>query len=150
MRVLLVASLLLTLIGCGGSDDGRLPTAPVEVTVNYKGKPVVDAVVTFTVLMSPPPAFGKTDANGVAKLTTYETADGAILGKHTVMIVKQDFDGVIKEEADQESADYAPSPGASPVPKVKDLLPKKYGLPGTTDLSAEVVKGSNAFTFDLK
>lgn len=140
---------LIAFCGCGGADDGRLPTAPVEVTVTYKGKPVEGAVVTFTTL-EPPPAFGKTDAAGVAKLQTYEEGDGAILGSHKVMIVKQDFDGVIKEEADTESPDYNPSPGASPLPKIKDLLPKKYGLPGTTDLTAEVVGGENKFTFDLK
>jgi hypothetical protein len=146
------AGLLLAVAGisgCGGSDDGRLPTAPVEVTVTYKGKPVEGAVVTFTTL-SPPPAFAKTDAAGVAKLTTYEEGDGAILGSHKVMVVKQEFDGVVKEEADTESPDYNPAPGASPLPKVKDLLPKKYTLPGTTDLTAEVVSGQNKFTFDLK
>lgn len=145
-----LAAGLSCLTGCGGDDDGRLPTAPVKVTVTYQGKPVENAVVTFTDPQSPPPAFGKTDADGVTTLTTYETGDGAILGNHTVMIVKQEFAGVIKEEADQESEDYDPSPGASPLPKVKDLLPKKYALPGTTDLSAEVVTGDNRFTFDLE
>lgn len=144
-----LSATLLSLGGCGGGNDGRLPTAPVEVTVNYNGKPVEGAVVTFTTL-EPPPAFGKTDAAGIAKLQTYEEGDGAILGSHTVMIVKQEFDGVIKEEADTESEDYNPAPGASPIPKIKDLLPKKYALPGTTDLKAEVVKGDNKFTFDLK
>lgn len=144
-----VLACVVGLSGCGGGDDGRLPTAPVEVTVMYKGAPVEGAVVTFTT-MSPPPAFGKTDAAGKAKLTTYEDSDGAILGSHKVMVVKQQFDGVIKEEASQDSEDYAPSPGASPLPKVKDLLPKKYSLPGSTDLKADVVKGDNTFTFELK
>ena len=139
--------------GCIGGDDGRLATAPVEVTVLYKGKAVPSAVVTFMIAGSgavagQSPAFGTTNANGKAKLQTFKANDGAVLGNHTVMIAKQEFADQ-KEAASQDSAEY--NPGASPLPVVKHLLPVKYSLPGSSTLTAEVVKGkTNSFSFDLK
>lgn len=138
----------LLVCGCDSVPEGQMPTAPVEVTVLYKGQPVEEAVVTFAGPEGTPPAFGRTDANGKAQMATYATGDGATLGTHSVSVVKQEFANV-KEEVSQDSPDYAPSPGASPVPVVKDLLPKKFSLPTTSGLTAEVVKGENKLTFDL-
>ncbi|MGN6136238.1 MAG: hypothetical protein ACTHOU_17265 [Aureliella sp.] len=140
---------VLAVCGCESVPEGQLPVAPVEVTVNYKGQPVEEAVVTFASSEGKPPAFGRTDAQGIARMTTYKTEDGAVLGTHSVSVVKQEFDGVIKEEASQDSEDYNPSPGASPLPKVKDLLPKKYSLPTTSGLTVDVKSGENKVTLDL-
>lgn len=142
----------ILIAGCDSSDPNQLPTEKVSATVTYKGNPVEGATVSFMLppsggSNSGPPAFGVTDATGVAKLTTYKDGDGAILGKHMVLISKDEFQGTV-EVASQDSEDY--SPGATPPPKVKALLPKKYSLP-TGGLSAEVVKGTPLeFTFDLK
>lgn len=144
-----LALALLCACGCDSTPEGQLPTAPVEVTVTYNGKPVEGADVTFINSSGPPPAFGKTDANGKAQLSTYSSGDGATLGDHLVSVVKQEFDKV-KQEASQESADYNPSPGASPLPVVKHLLPKKYSLPTTSGLTAKVEKGKNQITLELK
>lgn len=140
---------LLVFGGCDSTPEGQLPTAPVEVTVLYNGKPVEGADVTFVNASGPPPAFGKTDASGKAKLHTYAADDGATLGEHSVSVVKQEFDKV-KQEASQDSADYNPSPGASPLPVVKHLLPKKYSLPTTSGLTAKVESGQNEVTLELK
>ncbi len=155
----LLPVLLGNILGCNNAEDGRLPTAKVTVTVNYKGKPVENAVVAFTSTSTgaagkeaapPPPAFGRTNEQGKAELMTYETGDGAVLGSHQVSIAKDEFTNQ-KVEASQDSADYAPAPGASPLPKVKSMLPPKYSLPGMSGLQAEVKSGNtNEFTFDLK
>ncbi len=142
------AILLALIIGCGPTEP-RDPTAKVNVTVTYKGAPVEGALVTFTILQTPPPAYGTTDAQGKASLTTYVAGDGAIIGNHSVMVMKQEFDNT-PVAADQETEAYDPTQG-SPVPKVKDLIPKKYGSSITSDLKAEVVAGKvNEFTFDLQ
>jgi hypothetical protein len=148
LRALTVGGFLALVSGCDSTPEGRQPVANVEVTVTYKGKPVENAVVTYTSPAGPPPAFGKTDANGKSSLSTYEAGDGAVLGSHVVTIVKQEFDNV-KEDAPQDSPEYKPSPGASPIPVVKNLLPRKYMLPGTSGLTATVEKGKNEHRFEL-
>lgn len=145
----MIFGLLLTAaIGCGSQPDDRLETAPVSVEVKYNGTPVSEAVVTFSNQTDSPPAYGVTNASGVAMLSTFESNDGAILGEHSVAIIKQEF-GNKSQEAPQESDDYVPSPGASPPPVIKDLLPKKFSQATTSGLTANVKKGPNEFTFDL-
>ena len=153
-RITLLAAscVVAALIGCNPGESDRLPRAPVDVKVTYKGQPVQDAVVTFLSMgvgaeAGRPPAFGRTGPDGTVKLGTYESSDGAIIGKHGVAIVKQEFINQ-KVAADQDSPDY--NPGASPVPQTKHLLPQKYAVAGTSGLTAEVVKGPNSFTFELK
>lgn len=141
---------LLFAVGCTGSTGDTKPTAPVKVTVTQKGKPVEGATVTFTVPNNPPPAFGITDAQGVATLKTYKDGDGALIGSHTVTIVKVELGkSKGKDEGSQDEGNYKPSPGETPIPTLKDLLPGKYKLPGTSGLTADVKSGKNEFTFDL-
>ena len=146
--------ILLTIVlciaaGCGGGS--KLPIKPVTVVVTYKGTPVPDANVTF-VSDNPetPPAFGSTDASGVAKPRTPQIGDGVVLGTHKVLINKEQIVND-KKAADQESPEYVPPPpGGAPVPKVKHLIPEKYNAPGTTPLTAEVTqRGPGEFKFEL-
>jgi hypothetical protein len=144
--------LLAVSLGCSGGSGNHRPTRPVKVSVVYKGSPVADATVTFiSEEGQPEAAYGRTDAQGVAKMKTYEEGDGAVLGKQKVVINKEQILNNVKV-ADQDSPDYAPlPPGGAPVPKVKHLVPAKYTAPGTTTLSADVTaKGPNEFKFDLK
>ena len=140
---------LLLVCGCETVPEGQFPVAPVEVTVTYKNQPVEEAVVTFANSEGKPPAFGRTNAEGKARMTTYQSEDGAVVGTHSVSVVKQEFDGVVQEEASQDSEEYNPSPGASPLPKIKDLLPQKYALPTTSGLTVEVTDGKNEVALDL-
>ena len=146
--------LLLTsvaLAGCGsGAPAGARPTKPVKVTVTYNGKPVDNAVVTFFIQGGEPaPAYGKTDAQGVAKMKTYVEGDGAVLGKHKVTILKSETVGETPS-VDQNSPDYKPPTGNEPPPVIKPLVPVKYTNPATTDLVVEVTGGPNDFKLDLK
>src|SRR6185503_12146432 len=132
-------------LGCSGGSGNRRATRPVTVSVVYKGAPVADATVTFiSEEGEPEAAYGQTDAQGVAKLKTYQEGDGAVLGKQKVVINKEQITNNVKV-ADQDSPDYVPlPPGGAPVPQVKHLIPEKYAAPGTTPLEAEVTeKGPN-------
>src|SRR5207247_2208803 len=121
---LLFVAALVTSNGCGpGRPPGARPTKKVTVTVLYKGAPVEGAVVTFVNDDGgePAPANGKTDAQGKAKLKTYIEGDGAVLGKHKVMINKSEAVGGQTVGSDDPSYD----PNAPP-PTVKYLVPEKY------------------------
>lgn len=133
-------------IGCGGGS--KRPIKPVTVVLKYKGAPVADATITF-ISDEPdaPAAFGKTNAQGVAKPRTPELGDGVIYGNHKVLVNKEQIVNE-KKAADQESLEYAP--GVTPVPQVKHLVPQKYNAPGTTPLTAEVTQAGPAeFAFEL-
>ena len=144
--LLTIIPLVIALAGCGTAGPD-FPIAPVSVIVKYKGEPVPGALVTFMIRDRPPPAYGTTDASGKAVLMSGEFS-GAIVGSHVVLVTKQEIDNAVVA-ADQETEAYDPTQG-SPVPKIKDLLPKKYNSVLTTDLTAEVLEGKdNEFTFEL-
>lgn len=136
------------LVGCSGTPDGQRPTAPVEVTVTYKGKPLEGATVTFITVEDPKAANGITDGNGVAVLTTYQPKDGAIIGNHKITVTKVEIDQSVKKKPiDPSQADVV---GYTPLTPLKSFIPKKYDLPGTSGLTAEVKKGSNKIPLELK
>lgn len=140
----IVLAALLT--GCGADNGDRRPTAPVSVTVTYKGKPVDGAVVQFVTTVDPQPSVGTTDASGNCSLYTYEPNDGAIIGSNSVMVTKNSMDTKNAKHVNPEDADLV---GVTPPPILKSLVPKKYASPATSGLQVDVVKGKNAFTFDL-
>lgn len=145
----LAAWLVICLVALAGCPSGnRQPIKPVIVTVKYKGAPVPGATVTFiSDDLTSPAAFGKTDAQGVAKPYTPEIGDGVVYGSHKVIINKEVIVNE-KKAADQDSLEY--SPGVTPLPQVKHLVPVKYNAPGTTTLTAEVTKdGPAEFVFEL-
>ena len=146
-RFVVLGSLSALLVGCGGDSGGDRPTAPVKVTVTYKGKPVDGAIVTFISVENPQPAVGTTDASGSCSITTYKTNDGAIIGSNVITITKSEIDKKNIKPGRPEDADLI---GVTPTPNLKSLIPYKYSLPGSSGLKEEVKKGTNTFTFELR
>ncbi len=138
------AVVLILVAGCGG-DPNRKPTAPVTVTVTYKGQPVEGALVQFVIVDNP--SVGTTDASGKCRLKTYEPNDGAIIGDNVVTITKTVVDTKNVRTVKPEDKDLI---GVVPPPTLKSLIPHKYSSPATSGLKESVKKGDNAFTFDLK
>ena len=138
---------LCLVAGCG-PPDGQRPTAPVEVTVTYQGKPVDGATVTFVTSVEPMAANGITDAQGIAQLSTYGVKDGAVIGSNLVTITKTEVDNNAKKK--EVPPDQADMVGYTPLTPLKSLLPKKYEMPGSSGLTGEVKSGKNKFSFDLK
>ncbi len=135
-------------LGCDGTPAGQRPTAPVEVTVTYQGNPVAGATVTFITSEDPKAATGITSSAGVAILTTYKPQDGAVIGNNLVTISKMEVDPKgEKPVADPTQADVV---GYTPLSPLRSLLPKKYSMPGTSGIQADVVKGKNTFKYDLE
>jgi hypothetical protein len=156
-RGFLVLSLggVCCLIGCGGSVDDRPEVAAVSGKVTYKGGPVAGASVIFRSEGSPRVASGVTDDKGEYKLTTFDTDDGAVVGDHAVILMKNAPAGDLGMPKDPSPEDYAKMMAESksdgrPGFETESLLPSKYSDPETSGLTRSVVAGEkNEFNFDL-
>ncbi len=146
-RFVVLGTLCTLFAGCGGNNGGERPTAPVKVSVTYKGNPVEGAIVQFISIENPQPAVGTTDKSGNCSLTTYKSNDGAIIGSNVITITKSEIDTKKIKASRPEDADLI---GVTPTPNLKSLIPNKYSAPGTSGLKEEVKKGPNAFTYELK
>ena len=130
-RVGLVGA-VLALAGCGGD---RLKTAVVRGTVTYNGRPVPHGTISF-IPASGPSATGELQPDGSYTLTTYRKGDGAVPGRHTVVIV-----------AMQDMSDRLPEQ-RNPLPP--PIVPVRYTSLATSDLRAEVKDEENMVNFSLR
>ncbi|MFI4874296.1 MAG: hypothetical protein ACIALR_03130 [Blastopirellula sp. JB062] len=134
---LTTACLCFLLSGCGGQQD--FETAPAGGEVRYDGQPLPYGTVSFRPKAGSP-ATGTIRPDGSFTLTTYHDGDGAILGKHEVLVNATELD-----------AGTAPpiQPGTEmPVPK--SLIPQKYQSFSTSGIEVEVKKGAkNQFQIEL-
>jgi hypothetical protein len=132
----LLAGLMLQLASCGRGGHARV--YPVAGRVLFKGKPAEGAQVTFVSLDDKDPKMPKPGAqvkkNGVFRLSTYLSYDGAPAGRYAVTVIYR-----------------------SPVRKVDDenmgpdLLQGRYADAKTTPLKAEIKTGNNELeSFDLQ
>jgi hypothetical protein len=80
------ALFLLAAVGCG---ETRPATYPVTVTVTYADKkPVPGAQVVLMSAEGNVSARGAAGGDGSCSLTTYQPNDGALLGKHRVLVAQ--------------------------------------------------------------
>jgi hypothetical protein len=84
----------LFLASCGPANMAR-----VSGRVTCRGKPVAEAVITFSPMPknegdreSGKAAAGSTDADGKYVLTTFRQGDGALIGNHRVSITLDEHD----------------------------------------------------------
>jgi hypothetical protein len=134
--VLAAVMLLLPLFGCGQSGPRLVPVTGV---VTLDGTPVAGAGVMFKPAGTGnlPPASATTDADGKFSLATLNKP-GAALGDYQVSVVKQETSGV--------GEFGAVAPGG---PKVKWIVPQKYGMPEKSGLTATVSEKEHHFEFKL-
>lgn len=151
--VVLASALLLFLSGCGG---GRPDVEPVKGKVVCNGQPVTVGSVAFVPIGAPGseaggrPAIGTVGPDGTFVLTTYETGDGAIVGKHRVEYVASD------EHAEEEEQGEAP-PEGSPAERARyaeQLRQRKAQQMSQYVLAAEMIvevkdDGENDFTIEV-
>ncbi|UUO08725.1 hypothetical protein M4951_10500 [Blastopirellula sp. J2-11] len=138
MRYILTTICLLGLIS-GCSSGGRLETAAVTGKVTYQGKPLPYGSISFRPEAGSP-AYAKIKEDGTYSLSTFGNGDGAIVGKHQVLIVATEAD-----------AGVAPANNSGiEMPVTKSVIPQKYASFSTSKLTAEVISGkSNEFSFTL-
>lgn len=154
MRALLVVVVFgIVAAGCGSQvQTGSEPVYPVSGVVSYRGQPVAEADVTFFNAEKNRSAFGRTNAKGEYKLTTFSANDGALEGSHVVTIVKLETLPETAPVADLESEDYVP-PGfeeTTPPKTPKSELPERYADQSTSGLTATIeTAGPNQVDFEL-
>lgn len=133
-----LSALVVSTVGCGGSDGPQL--AEATGTVTYKSEPLVGANVVFTP-DSGPAAYGNTDAEGRFIWMT-QGKPGAMVSAGKVAITAYEQLPEPKEEDQLTAADLK---------KMNESrIPVKYGRTETSGLAAEVKsRGENHFTFEL-
>jgi len=148
--------LAVSLAGCGGSADDKRwvktqkPVFPAGGEITYKGSPVTDASVVFRSSdpSSPVSASGKTDSSGHFALMTYRAGDGAVAGKHQVIVIKAEVEGADPSYYDTSSPNYGKTP---PKTTTKYLVPGKYSTFEKSGLTADISEsGKNHFSLELK
>ncbi len=136
-------SLVLLATGCGSSGDPNLVS--VAGTVTHKDSPVAGATVTFHAVEGSGSAFGLTDGDGVYSLTTAPGNSGLLPGNYAVTITKVEISG--GDSLPEDHPDYGKKPVARET--AKSVLPKQYGDPKASGLTANVEEDSSSFDFVL-
>jgi hypothetical protein len=132
-----LALVLVCVAGCG--KPGTAPTAEVTGTVTLDGSPIEGVGVTF-LPQEGRPASGVTNASGQFTLSTFETGDGAVPGRHKVAIGEQP----------DESEPMPGTPEAANWKPPEARFPEKYSNPEESGFEAQVEPGKpNTFTFDM-
>jgi hypothetical protein len=133
----LVGLVALALPGCSGGGAGL---AVVKGKISYKGKPVPNGTINFLPADgTKPSATGEIQSDGSYVMKTFlsnKPSDGAVIGKHKVVIVAMmDMGNALPEQR-------------TPLPP--PIVPIKYTSPATSDLSANVENKENTIDFDLQ
>jgi len=152
LKLSLVLMACCTLLsGCGGEKLNRPPVFKVTGKVTLQGKPVPNADVTFIHKESNRAAFGKTNAEGEYKLTTFNANDGAVAGKHDISVVDIPPVASTPAIASVDSAEYQPPKiGEDTMPKPKSSLPQRYADVATSGLFGVVNEdGENVVDLEL-
>jgi hypothetical protein len=138
---------LVMVPGC--SDDGIGKRYAVSGTVSYKGKPVEQGTITFEPVDPKGRVAAGTITGGRYSLATMPPDNGALPGKYRVTILSNDFDTALASDPAARAADDPQKRAAAASRVAKDLVPAKYKLADTSELTAEVQAHSNTFNFDL-
>ncbi len=137
VTVMLLAS-LGTAVGCsrGGTDA----TYRVEGVVRLHNQPLTQGYVLLTSIplddqQRSHTARGEIGRDGRYRLTTFSPGDGAVAGRHRVVVVATGG-----ADPDREDVPTAPPPA----------IPEKYTSPHTTDLEVTVERRANRIDLDLR
>ncbi len=121
----LSASLAIAFAGCGSSNR---PTFPVTGKVTFNGEPLPTGSVLLTPVGGGPSAQAAIQPGGTYSVWTFAEGDGAIPGKHTVLITA--------------AKDNGPDSAMTP------LIPDKYGT-FNSGLEVDVKEIDNTANFEL-
>lgn len=128
----LACCLVVILSGC---DDPRPQTFPVSGKVAFAdGKPVRFGMIQFIPQEKGPSARAKLDMNGNFVLGTYSESDGAIAGRHDVIIVQHlsSLSGqAVRHSSDHEEGDE------------NSMVDVRYSQLGLSPLTATVEPQAN-------
>jgi hypothetical protein len=136
--------LTLALVGCG-------KTGPIAInpTFLYDDKPLTEASISFVRSEKEQgrPAYGVTDVQGKATLTTYQPDDGVLPGTYRVVVIKppenpmtfvEDNSNLTDPNAYGKIMASAAAANKRRTRRVVSIIPEVYADPGTTPLTCTV------------
>ena len=131
-----IALAVLTLPAC--SSGGPEPTYPVHGLVTVGGQPLEGGSILFEPVEPSPSgqthsARGTIDAAGRYELSTFGVADGAVAGKHHIMVFEME-----KQLSDDPNLVR------------HSIIPDKYHMPETTPLVRDVEAKENAIELEIE
>ena len=142
---LIVCSMFLSIVGCGGSGDAPA-TGAVTGTITVDGKPGTNLQVVFQPEEGRP-SFAMTDDSGNYSLVYTDAAGGAKLGKGFISItsIQEAKEGEGYGEEDDGGEGYAEDAG-------DPLIPAKYNTEAASnpEMQVEIKKDGNTFDFKIK
>jgi hypothetical protein len=143
----LLAAFAFTTVGCGGTVDktkaGRPATVTAKGSVTYNGNPLEGAIVVLSPKKAGPAAQAMSDANGNFDLQAFPPDPGAVPGDYIVIITKM--------STPEQKIIPGGSDGSTTGPPAHSLIPKKYGRPDQSKLTANIpAGGTESLKFELK
>lgn len=152
IRSVAMIALAVVQSGCGPAGPA---TQAVSGVVTLDGKPVEGATVTFSPSSSTGAfASGITKADGRFSLNAAvagaKAGAGTLVGEYRVSVLKVESPEVSRTD-DPNAPGYDPLASVTAKPAApKYVVPKAYGDPAASGLSAKVEKGGGSFDFALK
>jgi hypothetical protein len=147
------ASVIAVILALGCSDDtGLSKRYPVYGRVSFQGAPVAKGRIDFHPVDPGKcrPASGEI-RNGSYSLTTLSPDDGALPGEYKVTVSSTDVDNSkVIATVKARGGGGRQQDIARATHNAKSLVPKKYSLRDTSDLTATVQERSNSLDFQLK
>jgi hypothetical protein len=135
---------VISCLGCSGGDEwtrNRPKVFPTQGIVKLDGKPLGNATVIFHSASHSLSAQGTTGDDGRFVLTTFEQGDGAVEGKHKVVVTKRTYEEVKTRFHTPEEPSIALVP--------KELLPKRYADARTTTIEMDVTNKKNDLSIEV-
>lgn len=141
---------LVMLVGCGSSEEDRIPLVPVSGTVTQNGKPLAGATITFMPDPGNPyntPGFDSTGPEGNYKLK-FKQRSGISAGKYTVSVEPASMDAAV---AVPEGFEDDPLMGQMALGVDGTAQKKEKETAGAkSEFEAEVDDEGGTFDFDVK
>jgi hypothetical protein len=161
LTMLALGALAVTLSGCGRTESTFFP---VEGTVTKGGRPLGNIEVVFLADAEAgtvgPRASGTTDEAGHYRLRTDRGDDGAVAGKHVILVLdpevargrmERSFRGPQPKDAARlspQNVKHLPAPRKTPADAPR--IPSSYGRINETPLRAEVLPGEQVIDLEVK
>lgn len=148
MALILCATTILNLLGCGGSAGPKEPQATASGSVVYDDKPIMlDSRVIFYCKDKTVSAYGKVDSLGKFTLQPSNPEYGIPSGRYQIMILPPEA-----PPPEVGSADYLNAMQGKVKPAEPDSvtgIPSMFRNFDTSNLVVEMKTGDNTFDFDL-
>ena len=143
---LLLAMIVAAVVGCGPE---RRETVPVTGRVMVGGQSLASGTITFWPDDGGPPAGGSIGADGTYRLTTYKDGDGAVLGTHKVTVQAEQVSETASAPKSINEEMKSRTLYSQPPVQVRQLVPARYAMRQSTNLTAEVGRDTGSLDFDL-